>query len=75
MKNRKLGQKVSFFFSILCYFMAVASVGLGIYWKIEHGTQDPIFASIIASVIFLASCGAVLQVVANADLPDLKIKS
>lgn len=75
MKNdRKLGQKVSLFFSILSYFLAFVALVSGIYWKIEYGTQNPIFASLVACVIFLISCGVVLQVVANANLPDLKPK-
>lgn len=73
--KRKLGQKISLFFSILCYVLSVVTLIYGVYWKMEHGTQNPIFASLVASVIFLISCGVVLQVVANANLPDLKIKS
>ena len=74
-KERKLGQKISLFFSILSYILAFAALVGGIYWKMQYGTQDPIFASLLASVFFLAGCGVVLQVVANANLPDLKIKS
>ena len=74
-KQRKFGQKVSWFFALLSYFLAFVCIIAGIYWKTQHGTQDPIFASLIASVVFLGSCGGVLHVVSNADLPDLKIKS
>ena len=74
-KERKFGQKVSWFFAVLSYILSVVCIAAGIYWKTQYGTQDPIFASLIACVVFLGSCGGVLHVVANADLPDLKIKS
>ncbi|MDX2507521.1 MAG: hemerythrin family protein [Gammaproteobacteria bacterium] len=75
MKNRKIGQKISLFFSITCYLMALVTIVFGAYWWATYGTSNPIFASAIASVIFFISCGVVLQVIANANLPDLKIKS
>lgn len=74
MKQRKTGQKISFFFSILCYVMAVVAVVFAIVWKLDNGTQDPIFASALASIFFFASCGFVLQFIANADLPDFNLK-
>ena len=75
MKNRKIGQKISLVFSITCYLMSLVTVAFGAYWWTNYGTSNPIFASAIASVIFFISCGVVLQVIANTNLPDLKIKS
>jgi len=74
MKTRKIGQKISFFFAVSCYLMSIATVFFGAYWWNAHGTDDPIFASAIASVIFFISCGVVLHFIANANLMDLKIK-
>jgi hypothetical protein len=75
MKNRKIGQKISLFFSIFCYSMSLLTVAFGYYWWTNNGSSDPIFASAIASVIFFLCCGVVLQVIANANLPDLSFKS
>ena len=72
-KERKLGQKISLFFSILCYLMSILSIIFATYWQMRHGTQDPIFASALASIFFFVSCGFILQFIANANLPDLKI--
>ena len=74
MKNRKIGQKISFFFAVSCYLMAVATFIFGAYWQQNYDTNSPIFASAIASVIFFISCGVVLHYMANANLMDLKIK-
>jgi len=71
-KQRKLGQKVSLFFSVFCYVMTIACIIFAFIWKADHGTEDPIFASALASVFFFASCGFVLQFIANANLPNLK---
>jgi len=74
MKNRKIGQKISFFFAVFCYLMALGAVVFGTYWWNSNGTESPVFASAIASVIFFISCGVVLHFIANANLMDLKIK-
>lgn len=76
MKNRKIGQKISFFFAVSCYLMAVATAVFGAYWWNSNGSESPIFASAISSFIFFISCGIVLHFMANANnLMDLKIKS
>ena len=72
-KDRRPGQKVSLFFAIFCYTMAVVSVAFAFYWKMENGTQDPIFASALASIFFFVSCGFVLQYIANSNLPDYNL--
>lgn len=74
-RKRKTGQKISLFFAIFCYLSSIACVVFSFIWKAEHGTQDPIYASILASIFFFASCGFVLQVIANTNLPDLKLKT
>ncbi len=74
MKNRKIGQKISFFFAVSCYLMAIATAGFSVYWWNHYGSESPIFASALASVFFFISCGVVLHFVANANLMDLKIK-
>ena len=75
MKNRKIGQKISFFFAVFCYLMAMVTVLFGTYWWNNFGSQDPIFASALASVFFFVSCGIVLHFIANANLIDLKIRT
>ncbi len=72
-KERRLGQKISWFFAVFCYIMSLISVASAAYWKMENGTQDPIFASLLASIFFFASCGFVLQYIANANLPDFNL--
>ena len=74
-KERRLSQKISLFFSIFCYLMSVAAVVFAFVWKAEHGTQDPIFASALASIFFFVSCGFVLHYIANANLPDFNLKT
>ena len=73
MKNRKIGQKISFFFAVFCYLMAMATIIFGVYWWNNYGSESPIFASALASVFFFISCGVVLHFVANTGLMDLKI--
>ncbi len=75
MKTRRFSQKISFFFAILCYLLAVASVIFAFIWKGDHGTQDPIFASALASIFFFGSCGFILQYIANANLPEFNLKT
>ncbi|MCW8929341.1 MAG: hypothetical protein OQL19_03770 [Gammaproteobacteria bacterium] len=72
-RKRGKGQKISLFFSIFSYVLAVVSAVFAIYWKMNNGTQSPIFASALASIFFCASCGFVLQFIANANLPDFNL--
>ncbi len=72
-KERRLGQKISWFFAMFCYVMSLISVVSAVYWKMENGTQDPIFASFLACIFFFGSCGFVLQYIANANLPDFNL--
>ncbi len=72
MNNRKIGQKISWAFALFCYLFSAVTAAYAVYWDMEYGTQHPIFASLIASVIFLIGCGVVLHVIANANLPNLK---
>ncbi|MCU7939361.1 MAG: hemerythrin family protein [gamma proteobacterium symbiont of Bathyaustriella thionipta] len=74
-KKRRLGQKISLFFSIFCYVMAIAAAVFAFIWKADNGTQDPIFASALASIFFFGSCGFVLHYIANANLPDFNLKT
>lgn len=74
MKKRKFGQKVALFFTYFSYISAVFTLVFCVYWGMTEGTENPIFASLLASVVFFISCGVVLQVIANANLPDLSIK-
>lgn len=74
MKQRKLSQKISLFFAIFSYLMCVAALIFSFIWKADHGTQDPIYASALASIFFFGSCGFLLHYIANVNLPDLKLK-
>lgn len=72
-KERKLSQKISWGFSVLFYLISFIAVVFAIYWKLENGTQSPIFASALASIFFFGSCGFLLQFISNVNLPDLKL--
>lgn len=75
MATRKIGQKTSLVIAYICYIGAVCSLIYAWYWNNNYGAESPIFASLLAIIIFLLSCGVVLHVIGKADLPDLSIKS
>ena len=52
LKQRGIGQKISFFIAIICYLAAVASLIATFYWGGEIGTDHPVVASFGASVVF-----------------------
>ncbi|MCP3850832.1 MAG: hypothetical protein GY694_11440 [Gammaproteobacteria bacterium] len=72
-RPRGTGQKISWFFAVFSYIMALGSAAFAIYWKLDNGTQSPIFASALASIFFFASCGFVLQFIANANIPNFNL--
>lgn len=57
----------------ICYVAAVITLCAAGYRAYAVGTDNPIFASLVASVFFFVSCGIVLQVIGSVSLPDLKI--
>lgn len=72
MKKRKIGQKISWVLAIFCYLLAFVAAIYAAYWHIQFDTQHPIYASLLASVVFLTGCGIAAHVIANANLPNLK---
>ena len=72
-RPRGTGQKISWFIAMFCYLMSFASIAFTLYWKMNNGTQSPIFASGLASIFFFVSCGFVLQFIANSNIPDYNL--
>ena len=73
MKQQNLAQKISFVLAILSY---LTGVGCAIY-AVLHGAEElgkPVYASLLASVVFFGGVGVVLHVIGKADLPSLKIE-
>ncbi len=73
MKTRKPAQKVSLAVAYICYVAAVITLFSAGYRGYTVGTDNPIFASLAASVVFFVGCGIVLHVMGAVSLPDLKI--
>ena len=72
MRNRKIGQKISWVIAIFCYFLSLVAASYAIFWQMEYSTDHPVYASLLASVVFLIGCGVVAHVIANANLPNFK---
>jgi energy-converting hydrogenase Eha subunit H len=68
--SRPLGQKISLAFAVLCYVAAAGcAVGAALY---DSGrANDPIQASLMASVIFFVGAGIVLHVIGTARLKGI----
>ena len=75
MKKRGIGQKIAFTSAIVFYLFGIVCVIAAFYYNRQLGSDNPIVASLMASVIFCIGGGIVLHVIGKVDLPDLKIKS
>ena len=53
-------------------FAAIACAVLAAY--LSDGTANPVVASMMASVVFFAGVGIVLQVIGSTNLPSLKVE-
>lgn len=71
MKKRRTFQKVLLIIAVLSY-IAAACCGAGAAY-LGGEINNPIIASLMASVVFFAGSGIVLQVIASTDLPSLKV--
>lgn len=75
MASRKIGQKTALVVAYIGYIGATIALVCAAYWNRTYGTESPIFASLLAAIVFLLSCGVVLHVIGKVDLPDLSMKS
>ena len=55
----------------MSYLAAAASLVGAVY--LHSGSQNPLVASLMASVVFFVGVGVVLHVIARTNLPDLKL--
>lgn len=71
MRKPKLWQK---FTVLLAYLSYLCAMGAGLTATSRGaGSDDPIFASLLASVVFFLGVGIVLHVIGRANLPDLRL--
>ena len=70
---RKPAQKASLILAYASYLAALVMLLLAIYRGFTIGTDNPIFASFAASVVFFVGAGVVLHVMGAVNLPSLKI--
>ncbi|MCU7923394.1 MAG: hemerythrin family protein [Candidatus Thiodiazotropha sp. (ex Dulcina madagascariensis)] len=72
MHKRRPFQKALMVIAVISY---LAGIGCGIAaFYFGEGTNDPITASFMASVVFFVGVGIVLQVIGSTNLPTLKIE-
>lgn len=75
MKRRGIGQKAASVTAIVFYLCAVGCIIAAFYYNHQLGSDNPVVASLMASVVFFVGAGIVLHVIGKVDLPDLKIQS
>ena len=74
-KRQTLAQKISVYIAYFSYLCAVGCmIGLYFYYDGE-GMNNPISASLMASMVFFIGSGIVLHVMGKTDLPVLKFDS
>ena len=71
--TRKPAQKVSLIAAYFCYAAAFVTLLAAGYQGSTIGTENPIFASLAATVVFFIGSGIVLHVMGAVSLPDLRI--
>lgn len=72
MKQRSRIQKGLMVVAAMSYLAAIGC-GIGAF-LLDAKLSSPVIASMMASVVFFACVGLVLQVIGSTDLPDLKVK-
>ena len=73
LKRTNTGQKIAFSVAMISYFLALVCIIFAGIKASEIGTENPIFASLAASVVFFVGAGIVLHVIGTVSLPNLKI--
>ncbi len=75
MPNKKgLLQKISFVSGVISFMIAVIT-GIALYYQIQGvESNNPVTASLGASVFFFVCVGIVLTMIGKADIPSFKFK-
>lgn len=68
--HRPIGQKIASVVAMLCYSLGAASALGAMFYRAEV-PQDPVRASLMASVVFFVGCGVVLHVIGTARLAGI----
>jgi hypothetical protein len=71
MKQRSMIQKVLMVIAVISYIAAIGCGSAAAY--LSDGSASPVVASMMASVVFFAGVGIVLQVIGSTNLPNLKV--
>ena len=69
-QQKTVGQKITYGVAVFCY-LAGAGFGVTSWFYDKASAQDPIWASLLATTLFLISVGFVLQVIANTRLKGI----
>lgn len=73
MKDRNLFQKASLISGVISFILAAVS-GVMLYLRLQViDKQDPISASLLASVFFFIFVGIILTIIGRANIPSFKI--
>lgn len=71
-KRKGVMQRVSQVFAVLSFVLSIVAAVM-LYLRVgEEGWNNPVSASLLASIIFFTSVGVVLTVIGRSDLPSLK---
>lgn len=65
--KKPLGQRIAMVVAICCY-AAAAVCGIAAWFYQGDSPEDPVSASLMASVVFFVGCGAVLHTIGKARL-------
>ncbi len=73
MKGKNLFQKASLVSGVLSFILAVVC-GVLLYLRLEVvDKQDPVNASLMASIFFFIFVGIILTIIGRANIPSFKI--
>lgn len=71
-KRKTVLQKISIVSAVISFVLAIITAVM-LYLRLESvGSDNPISASLMASIFFFICVGAVLTVIGKADLPSFK---
>ena len=69
-QQKTMGQKITYGIAMFCY-LAAAGLAVTTWFYKKTTAQDPVWASLLATTLFLISCGFVLQIIANTRLKGI----
>ncbi|MBF0219027.1 MAG: hemerythrin family protein [Gammaproteobacteria bacterium] len=69
----RLGQRITLYIAFVSYLLCLVTAGFSFSYYQLHGSENAIFASLLAGILFFVTMGFVLHMMARTNIPSFAV--